>query len=115
VRAVTQYAWDARRIRQVTLVAAGTRVAATRVRDATHGILRKRGGDCAEAEEGSERKCEREFHDPSPFGSRDHDSKWARCTAGQAFARAKRYRKANQSREHGKFSQFQQKRKTSAA
>jgi hypothetical protein len=49
------------------LVAAAVGVPAVRVGDAAHGILRERGGDCAEAEEGSERKCEREFHDPSPL------------------------------------------------
>jgi hypothetical protein len=48
-------------------VAAGAGVAATRVGDAAHGILRESGGDCAEAEEGSKRECEREFHDPSPL------------------------------------------------
>jgi hypothetical protein len=48
-------------------VAAGAGVPAVRAGDATHGILRRRGRDCAEAEEGSERKCEREFHDPTPL------------------------------------------------
>src|SRR5437588_5674079 len=55
------------RHRDQPLVAAGAGIPAARAGDATHGILRKRGGDCAEAEEGSERKCEREFHDPSPL------------------------------------------------
>jgi hypothetical protein len=46
---------------------AGVAVPAIRVGDAAHGILREGGGDCAEPKEGSERQCEREFHDPTPL------------------------------------------------
>jgi hypothetical protein len=49
------------------LLRAGVAVPTIRVRDAAHGILREGGGNCAEAEEGSERQCERKFHDPSPL------------------------------------------------
>jgi hypothetical protein len=46
---------------------AGAGVATTRIGDAAHGVLSERCGDRAEAEEGSECKCEREFHDPAPL------------------------------------------------
>jgi hypothetical protein len=49
------------------LVAAGAAVPAIRAGDAAHGVLCRGGGNGAEAEEGSECKCEREFHDPSPL------------------------------------------------
>jgi hypothetical protein len=51
----------------VSILIAGAAVPAVRVGDAAHGVLRKRRGNCAEAKEGRERKCEREFHDPSPL------------------------------------------------
>jgi hypothetical protein len=74
---------------------AGAGVATTRIGNAAHGVLSERCGDRAEAEEGSECKCEREFHDPAPLvgiarknwlarrqmGLQENENKLARCVA----------------------------------
>src|SRR5690348_6009563 len=61
-----RYAWARAALLNPPLVTSVV-VPATRVGDAAHRILCEGGGDCTEAEEGSERKCERAFHDPTPL------------------------------------------------